>query len=141
MSDSKLWLIIGILGQSVFFARFLAQWIASERKRDSVVPIAFWWLSLAGGMTTLFYAIHREEPVWAVGQAMGIFIYTRNLMLVAKGKRRAAHRAPQSPGSTIPASHSHRVDMGEAQSIIRSAAHRHGENGVADAHGRSERGT
>lgn len=137
MSDSKLWLIIGILGQSVFFARFLAQWIASERKRDSVVPIAFWWLSLAGGLITLCYAIHREEPVWTVGQAMGIFIYTRNLMLVAKGRRQAVHRAPQGPVSTIPVSHPHRIDAREAQPVLRTAAHRHGENGVADALGRS----
>jgi lipid-A-disaccharide synthase-like uncharacterized protein len=140
MSDSKLWLVIGILGQSVFFARFLAQWIASERKRDSVVPIAFWWLSLAGGLTTLFYAIHREEPVWAVGQAMGIFIYTRNLMLVAKGKRRAAHRTPGAATPTIPAPHSPRIDALESQPTLRVLAYPQGELDVSEVNGRSSWG-
>src|SRR5262249_39176322 len=94
MSDAKLWLTIGFLGQAVFTARFLVQWLASEREKDSVMPVAFWWLSLLGGLTLLTYAVHREDPVIIVGQAMGIFIYVRNLMLVAKGRRRVArHRA------------------------------------------------
>src|ERR671921_1980560 len=84
------WLVIGFLGQAVFTARFLVQWLASERKRDSIVPVAFWWLSLAGGITLLSYAIHRRDPVIIVGQGMGLFIYARNLMLIAKGRRRAA---------------------------------------------------
>lgn len=84
------WLIIGFSGQAIFTARFLVQWIASERRRDSVIPVAFWWLSLFGGMTLLSYAIHRRDPVIIVGQSMGVFIYVRNLMLVAKGRRRAA---------------------------------------------------
>ena len=88
-----LWLMIGFLGQAIFTARFLAQWIASEKKKDSVVPVIFWWLSLAGGMTLLVYAVHREDPVIVVGQSLGVFIYVRNLMLVAKGKRRQAKRA------------------------------------------------
>jgi lipid-A-disaccharide synthase-like uncharacterized protein len=91
-----LWLMIGFLGQAVFTARFLAQWIASEKRRDSVVPVIFWWLSLAGGMILLSYAIHRQDPVITVGQSMGVFIYVRNLMLVAKGRRREARR--QSAG-------------------------------------------
>ena len=104
-NETKIWLAIGFLGQAIFTARFLAQWIASERKKDSVVPVVFWWLSLAGGMTLLCYAVHREDPVIIVGQALGVFIYVRNLMLVAKGKRRAAkrargpHRTPINPKS------------------------------------------
>jgi lipid-A-disaccharide synthase-like uncharacterized protein len=92
-TETKFWLIVGFTGQAIFTARFLTQWIASERKKDSVVPVAFWWLSMLGGMTLLCYAVHREDPVIIVGQALGVFIYVRNLMLVAKGKKRAAKRA------------------------------------------------
>jgi lipid-A-disaccharide synthase-like uncharacterized protein len=93
MSETaRLWLVIGFTGQAIFTARFLVQWVASERRRDSVVPVAFWWLSLLGGLTLLAYAVSRRDPVIVVGQGMGIFIYVRNLMLVAKGKRRAAKR-------------------------------------------------
>ena len=83
------WLLIGFLGQGVFTARFIVQWAASERKRDSVIPVAFWWLSMLGGMILLSYAVHRQDPVIIAGQSMGVFIYMRNLMLVAKGKHRA----------------------------------------------------
>ena len=92
MSQAKLWLIIGFAGQAIFTARFLVQWIASERKRDSVVPVAFWWLSLVGGLTLLSYASYRQDPVIIVGQGMGLVVYARNLMLVGKAKRRAARR-------------------------------------------------
>jgi lipid-A-disaccharide synthase-like uncharacterized protein len=89
-TDTKVWLAIGFAGQAVFTARFLAQWIASERKRNSIVPVAFWWLSLVGGLTLLMYAVHKEDPVIIVGQSMGVFIYVRNLMLVSKNKKRLA---------------------------------------------------
>jgi lipid-A-disaccharide synthase-like uncharacterized protein len=89
-TNTKLWLAIGFAGQAVFTARFLAQWIASERKRDSVVPVAFWWLSLVGGMTLLMYAVHKQDPVIIVGQSLGVLIYVRNLMLVEKKKKRVA---------------------------------------------------
>ena len=92
------WLVIGFLGQAIFTARFLAQWIASERRRDSVVPVIFWWLSLFGGLTLLSYAIHRRDPVIIVGQSMGVFIYVRNLMLVAQGKRRLVGRKARTGG-------------------------------------------
>jgi lipid-A-disaccharide synthase-like uncharacterized protein len=91
-SQAKLWLIIGFSGQALFTARFLVQWIASERKRDSVVPVAFWWFSLLGGLTLLSYASYRQDPVIIVGQGMGLIVYTRNLMLVGKAKRRTARR-------------------------------------------------
>src|SRR5438477_13202524 len=97
LSQARLWLIIGFAGQALFTARFLVQWIASERKRDSVVPVAFWWLSLLGGLTLLSYASYRQDPVIIVGQAMGLVVYARNLMLVGKAKRRAAHRRRRSP--------------------------------------------
>ena len=79
---SKIWLAVGFLGQAMFGARFLVQWIASERRKQSVVPKAFWYLSLFGGLTLLTYAIHRRDPVFIVGQLTGVFIYTRNLWLI-----------------------------------------------------------
>lgn len=96
LSTPTLWLIIGFTGQAIFTARFLVQWIASERRRDSVVPVAFWWLSLAGGLTLLSYALYREDPVIIVGQSMGAFIYIRNLMLVQKGRQRAERQAARA---------------------------------------------
>ena len=92
LSDPTFWLIVGFTGQALFTARFVVQWIASEKKRDSVVPVAFWWFSLMGGGTLLSYAIYRRDPVIIVGQFMGLFIYTRNLMLVAKARRIADRR-------------------------------------------------
>ena len=88
--SSALWITIGFLGQAIFTARFLAQWMASEKRKDSVVPVIFWWLSLAGGLTLMTYAVHREDPVISVGQGLGVFIYVRNLMLVSKGRKQAA---------------------------------------------------
>lgn len=81
-NDAIGWLAIGLLGQAAFFSRFLVQWIASERARRSVVPLAFWYLSLAGSLTLLVYAIHRQEPVFALGQSLGSLVYVRNLMLL-----------------------------------------------------------
>src|SRR3954470_21976167 len=97
ISQSKFWLIVGFTGQAIFTARFLVQWIASERKRDSIVPVAFWWLSLIGGLTLLSYASYRQDPVIIVGQGMGLVVYARNLMLVGKAKRRATRRRRRSP--------------------------------------------
>ncbi|HMB07704.1 MAG TPA: lipid-A-disaccharide synthase N-terminal domain-containing protein [Isosphaeraceae bacterium] len=108
MRNPTLWLTIGFLGQAIFTARFLVQWIVSERKRDSVVPVAFWWLSLLGGLTLLSYATYRRDPVIILGQAMGLVVYSRNLMLVGKAKRRAARRAARAAGM-------HRVDVPESK--------------------------
>ena len=84
ITANTLWLCIGFLGQLLFTSRFLVQWIASERARRSVVPLAFWWFSLAGGATLLAYAVWRRDPVFAVGQASGLLIYIRNLMLIGR---------------------------------------------------------
>ncbi|WP_417243150.1 lipid-A-disaccharide synthase N-terminal domain-containing protein [Celeribacter sp.] len=89
MPDS-FWITIGFLGQLLFTSRFLVQWIASERKRESVVPHAFWWFSLAGGSTLLIYALWRKDPVFILGQGMGLFIYVRNLMLLSNTAKRDA---------------------------------------------------
>ena len=77
-----IWLTVGFFGQGLFASRFLVQWLASERARRSVIPKAFWYLSIAGGLTLLAYAIHRRDPVFIVGQLTGVFIYARNLWFV-----------------------------------------------------------
>ena len=77
-----LWIAFGFCAQLMFTARFLVQWIASERARDSVMPVAFWYFSLAGGLMLLSYAIYRADPVFMLGQALGVVIYSRNLWLI-----------------------------------------------------------
>lgn len=82
------WVLFGFLAQMMFMGRFVIQWIASEHARDSVVPLAFWYFSLIGGVMLLAYAIYRRDPVFILGQAMGIAIYARNLWLIAQARRR-----------------------------------------------------
>ena len=97
------WLLVGFLGQALFTARFVVQWLASERERDSVVPVAFWWLSLMGGTALLSYATWRRDPVIIVGQAMGLLVYVRNLMLAAQARRHRARIAQDAaPGAPRP---------------------------------------
>ena len=81
------WLFLGFLAQALFSARFLVQWIASERARKSVVPLLFWHLSIAGSVLLLAYAIYRKDPVFILGQSAGIFVYTRNLWLIHRERR------------------------------------------------------
>jgi lipid-A-disaccharide synthase-like uncharacterized protein len=80
----KAWLALGFAAQFLFSGRFLVQWIASERAKRSVVPLAFWYFSVAGGALLLLYAIHRKDPVFIVGQATGLVIYGRNLFLIRR---------------------------------------------------------
>jgi len=91
---SRIWLAIGLAGQIAFGARFLVQWIDSERRGRSVIPIAFWWLSIVGGVVLLAYAIYRRDPVFIIGQGSGLIVYVRNLMLIQR--RRARVRQLQS---------------------------------------------
>lgn len=81
------WLAVGFAGQVIFSLRFIVQWVQSERNGRSVIPIGFWYLSLAGGLTLLGYAIHRRDPVFITGQVTGVFIYTRNLQLISRERR------------------------------------------------------
>ena len=82
------WIAIGLAGQFMFSMRFLIQWVASEREGRSIIPIAFWYFSIAGGMILLAYAIYRQDPVFIIGQSTGVFIYARNLYLIHGERRR-----------------------------------------------------
>src|SRR4029453_16859049 len=84
------WLAVGFAGQALFTARFIVQWLKSERVRRSVIPMAFWYLSLAGGMTLLIYALHRRDPVFILGQAAGAIVYIRNIVLIVRERREPA---------------------------------------------------
>ncbi|MCB1352763.1 MAG: lipid-A-disaccharide synthase N-terminal domain-containing protein [Rhodobacteraceae bacterium] len=83
------WVVVGLAGQLMFSMRFIVQWISSERARKSVMPVAFWYFSIAGGLILLSYAIYRKDPVFILGQATGLFIYLRNLYLIYAEKRAA----------------------------------------------------
>lgn len=82
LNPEYVWLAIGFLGQILFSMRFLVQWIASEKKGESIMPVAFWYFSIGGGLFLLAYSIWKLDPVFIVGQSLGIFIYTRNLYLI-----------------------------------------------------------
>ena len=98
VANIDLAIVVGLVGQALFSARFLVQWIASERAGRSVIPVAFWFFSLGGGLVLLGYALYRRDPVFILGQALGSFIYVRNLMLIARERRRGAARQEGGPG-------------------------------------------
>lgn len=79
--------VVGIVGQVLFFSRFFVQWIVSEKKGESTVPVVFWYLSLGGGLMLMTYALWRRDPIITIGQAVGILVYVRNLMLIFKARR------------------------------------------------------
>jgi len=91
------WLMCGFLGQSLWNCRFVIQWIASERQGRSVMPTAFWWVSLAGDIFLLSYAVYRLDPVFIFGFALNPVIYVRNLMLIARKRREAAATPVEEP--------------------------------------------
>jgi len=66
----------------MFSGRFIVQWIASEKAGRSVIPLAFWYFSIAGGVILFLYALYRRDPVFILGQSLGLFIYSRNLWLI-----------------------------------------------------------
>ncbi|MDR0279432.1 MAG: lipid-A-disaccharide synthase N-terminal domain-containing protein [Paucimonas sp.] len=84
MTRETLWLIIGFAGQTVFTGRFVLQWLYSEIKRRSLIPVGFWYLSLVGSALLLAYAIYREDPVFIIGQSFGFLVYLRNLQLISR---------------------------------------------------------
>ena len=90
------WVTLGFVAQAIFASRFIVQWIASEKAGRSYVPIAFWYLSISGGLLMLSYAIYRADPVFILGQSTGVIVYARNLMLIrrtAKADRAEADAA------------------------------------------------
>ena len=84
MDKNLIWMIIGFVGQGFFSARFILQWVMSEIKKQSIIPLGFWYFSLLGGATLFAYAIYREDPVFILGQGAGLLIYSRNLFLIRK---------------------------------------------------------
>ena len=84
-SKELLWVIFGTLGQLVFFSRWIIQWLSSEKKQTSVIPVAFWWCSLVGGLITLVYAKHIGSFPFMLAQGIGLIVYSRNLFLIYKG--------------------------------------------------------
>lgn len=93
MTMTRIWIAIGLAGQVLFSMRWLVQWVQSERRKRSITPTAFWYFSVAGGVTLLAYALHRRDPVFIVGQGAGLFIYLRNLYLIARARREQGRAA------------------------------------------------
>lgn len=88
------WVLFGFFGQFVFAMRFIIQWIVSEKKKESIVPLSFWYLSICGGVILLIYAIYKKDPVFMLGQATGLIVYARNLMLITKKKNLNQEKMP-----------------------------------------------
>ena len=84
------WVLLGFAAQVFFTLRFAVQWIASERVGKSVIPVAFWWFSIGGGLLLLIYALYRRDPVFIAGQGFGVFVYLRNLYFVMRERRASA---------------------------------------------------
>lgn len=94
LSTDTIWIGIGFLGQGLFFGRWVVQWILSEKRARSEVPLSFWYMSLFGGLITLAYALYRQDPVFIAGQGLGSIVYIRNLMLIHRANRRPSDRHP-----------------------------------------------
>ena len=90
LAPETIWLGIGFFGQSLFFSRWLLQWVVSERQAKSHIPVAFWYMSLFGSIIVLAYAIHRVDPVFIAGQSVGTVVYVRNLILLYRAQKRVA---------------------------------------------------
>lgn len=89
MKAETIWLGIGFGGQAMFSMRFLVQWLYSEKVKRSIVPVAFWYFSIAGSLMLLSYAIYKKDPVFILGQSFGLLVYLRNLYLIRREKRLA----------------------------------------------------
>lgn len=99
---SVVWVGVGLVGQLAFSSRFLIQWVVSERRREAVVPEAFWWMSLIGGIALFSYFVWRQDPVGVLGQSTGLVIYARNLRLIAKQRRRRDRATSTAPTVSAP---------------------------------------
>jgi lipid-A-disaccharide synthase-like uncharacterized protein len=98
------WIGVGLIGQLAFSSRFLVQWLVSEKQRKTVVPESFWWMSLLGGLALFAYFVWRQDPIGVLGQSSGLVIYSRNLRLIHKQKRREARAAASA--AAVPTSES-----------------------------------
>ena len=93
----RLWLIVGFAGQALFASRFIVQWFKSEMVGRSVIPLTFWYFSLGGGIVLLSYAVYKEDPVFITGQATGLFVYSRNLILIFRERALLHDAAGERP--------------------------------------------
>jgi lipid-A-disaccharide synthase-like uncharacterized protein len=84
------WVLLGFVAQAFFTMRFLVQWLASEKVGKSVIPLAFWWFSIGGGLLLFVYALYRRDPVFILGQGFGVFVYLRNLQFVLRARKQGA---------------------------------------------------
>ena len=97
-SENPIWYLLGFAGMGLFSSRFIVQWIQSERRRESVIPVSFWYLSIIGSLVTLAYALHRRDPVFVLMYLFNCGIYARNLFFISQKQRL---------GQADPSSHSH----------------------------------
>ncbi|MCA9034716.1 MAG: lipid-A-disaccharide synthase N-terminal domain-containing protein [Planctomycetaceae bacterium] len=93
MTSEQWWVGFGLFGQALFTGRFIVQWVSSERQKKSVIPVAFWYLSISGATVLLSYAVYRQDPVFIIGQSTGFVIYFRNLQLLSRASRRSEEEA------------------------------------------------
>src|SRR3954453_9438180 len=84
------WVVLGFVAQGFFTMRFVVQWIASERARKSVMPVAFWFFSIGGGALLLIYALYRRDPVFIAGQGLGLLVYIRNVYFIVVNGRQVS---------------------------------------------------
>jgi lipid-A-disaccharide synthase-like uncharacterized protein len=84
------WVLLGFVAQAFFTMRFVVQWLASEKVGKSVIPVAFWWFSIGGGLLLFIYALYRRDPVFILGQGFGVFVYLRNLQFVLRARKQGA---------------------------------------------------
>jgi len=98
--DTPFWLAFGLLGNAVFASRFLVQWIASERARESIVPKVFWYLSIVGSLILLIYALHLKNLVFTLAYLPNCVVYVRNLVLIQRKEGRRAEAAPDEGESS-----------------------------------------
>lgn len=96
------------MGQLLFSARFVVQWLKSEKEKKSVIPTAFWYFSISGGIVLLTYALHKQDPVFILGQSLGLFIYLRNVQLIRKERTRLKIASLPKAGAAPTEQHSER---------------------------------
>jgi lipid-A-disaccharide synthase-like uncharacterized protein len=99
ITPERIWLVVGFAGQGLFASRFIIQWFRSEMEGRSVIPISFWYCSMAGGVVVLAYAIYKKDPVFIIGQASGLFVYSRNLYLIFRERALLRNAAQAKTGS------------------------------------------